>query len=99
MVKVQGTESEYDRLDRLVHEVATAHDAVVDVTGWTRKTYDVIAEHGRHEQRRLLVRVESFATTDGKVTLFDEAGMPLAEALAQRLEQDFDVREATIVRA
>ncbi len=98
MVKIQGPQSEYDRLDALVHELVAEHGLHLDLTGWTRKTYDVYDGDGRHPQRKLLVRVESFATTNGEVEVFDEAGMGLAEAIATRLEAEFGVAEAVVVR-
>lgn len=98
MVRIQDPLSEYDRLERLVREVADEHRADLDVNGWTRKTYDFYSDAGRHERRRLLLRVESFATTNGEVTVFDDDGMPIAERLAARLEQEFDLEEAVIVR-
>lgn len=98
MVKIQPPHSEYDRLERLVQDVAQAYDAVLDINGWTRKTYDFYSNPGRHERRQLLARVESFATTNGQVTVFDDAGMPLAEHLGTRLEQEFGLEDAVIVR-
>ena len=100
MVKIQGKiEDEYERLDLLVQDVAKAHDVDVDITGWTRKTYDLYRVEPRTEVKRLLVRVESFATTNGEVRVLEDDGMSLAQALAERIEQEFDVGEAVIVRA
>lgn len=70
----------------------------VDVTGWTRKTYDFYRASDRLEAKRRLVRVESLATTNGEVHVFDDDGMRLAPARAERLEQEFDFGEAVIVK-
>ena len=97
MVKIQGP-SDYERLDGLVRELAAEHELRLDVTGWTRKTYDVYAPTVKGRPGDLLVRVESFATTNGEVVVFDDRGMPLAEALAHALEREFGVSEASILR-
>lgn len=97
MVKIEGP-SEYERLDRLVVDMVASHGFRLDVTGWTRKTYDVYSKADRGEPGDLLLRIESFATTNGEVVLFDDRAMPLAEALAHALEEQFGVAEASILR-
>ena len=97
MVRIQGP-SDYERLDALVQRLCAELGFRLDVTGWTRKTYDVYAPTVQGHLGDLLVRVESFATTSGEVVVFDDRGMPLAEALAAALERDFGVTEASIVR-
>lgn len=98
MVRIQGPSSEYDRLDALVRAVVAEHELHLDVTGWTRKTYDIYDGVGRHESRKLLARVESFATTNGEVQVFDDAGLKVAEGIAAGLEREFDCGEAVVVR-
>ncbi len=97
MVKIKdGTD--YDRLDGILRAVVAEYGHRLDVTGWTRKTYDVYEGVGRKRPGALLVRVESFATTNGELTVFAEPGMALAEAIGTRLEQEFGIEEAVIVR-
>ena len=97
MVRIHGL-SEYDRLDALVRRVVGEFDFELDVTGWTRKTYDVY--HGKQHGKGglLIARVESFATTNGEVVVYDDLALPLAERLGLALEQEFGISEAVIVR-
>lgn len=97
MVRVQG-QSDYDKLDALIHELVSKHGFSLDVTGWTRKTYDVFRRANRHDRRQPMARVESFATTNGEITVFDEVAMGFAQDLGEQLEKDFEVGEAVIVR-
>jgi len=97
MVKFQeGTE--YDKLDAIVHEVCQRHGLKLLVQGWTRKTYDVFADDRKTNSSALLARVESFATANGEIRIFDESALPFAEDLGQALEQTFGLAEAVIVR-
>ena len=43
--------------------------------------------------------MESFATTNGEVRVFADDGLAVAEAIAARLEKDFEIGEAVVVRA
>lgn len=97
MVRIQGP-SDGERLDALVQRVAHDTGLQLDVTGWTRKTYDVYTPTVRGTVGELLARIESFATTSGEIVVFDDRAMPFATALAGGLEQEFGVEEATIVR-
>ena len=99
MVKIQGT-SDYDKLDALVKELVKTHGLIVEVTGWTRKTYDVYCPSDEQARTVLLyARIESFATTNGQISIFDERAMPFAEDLGARLETQFDIEEAVIVQS
>ena len=97
MVKVQG-KSDYDKLDELVRSIAEKHELKLIETGWTRKTYDVYRPKDRSESRiEILARVESFATTNGEIAIFDQSAMPFAQDLGEALEREFEIAEATIV--
>ena len=69
-----------------------------DVTGWTRKTYDVYGAADESLSRPLLLRIESIALTNGEIQVFDDAGLALAEEIGSALERDFGLAEAVIVR-
>jgi hypothetical protein len=97
MVRIEGS-SEYDRLDSLIRELVTQHQLVLDVTGWTRKTYDIYRRVDRRDRGVLLARVESFATTNGEITVFGDAALPFAQDLGTALEERFGVKEAVIVQ-
>ncbi len=97
MVRIQGP-SDYERLDALLHRLCDGHGLRLVVTGWTRKTYDVYAATVKGRPGEHLVRVESFATTNGEVVVYDDRGMPVAEAIANELEREFGVGEAFILR-
>ncbi|KAA3607260.1 MAG: hypothetical protein DWQ01_16325 [Planctomycetota bacterium] len=91
-------ESEYDRLDRLVREAVAGSDFHLDVVGWTRKTYDVYQQDRKKASSKLILRLESFATSNGEIRLFDEIGLALAEQIGRRLEENFPIQEAVLVR-
>lgn len=97
MVRIEGP-SDQDRLDALVHRLADAHGLRLDVTGWTRKTYDLYGPLVQGRSGPLLARVESLATTSGEVLVFDDAAMDFATELAQGIEREFGIAEATIAR-
>lgn len=98
MVKIQGPTSDPDRLDRLLADACKKHGFRLDVEGWTRKTYDVYAGQARNRDSVLVARVESIATTNGEIRVFDDRALPLAQELGEALEREFGVKEATIVR-
>ncbi len=97
MVRIQE-QSEYDRLDALIRELVAKHEYFLDVTGWTRRTYDVFRRNNRHEPRQPLARIESFASTNGEVTVYEDLAMGFAQELAESLEKEFELSEAVIVR-
>ena len=97
MVRVEGL-SDYDRLDALVHELVGKHSLRLDVTGWTRKTYTVYGPGGKRDPRPHFALVESFATTNGEIVVFDDAALPFAQELGGALEEQFGIAEAVIVR-
>ena len=96
MVKIQE-QSEYERLDKLIQEIVDEFGLRLDVNGWTRKTYSVYTADTEKETGVLFARIESFATTNGEITVFDKTAMPFAEKLGTALEEQFDVEEAVVV--
>lgn len=97
MVRTQEP-SDSEKLDRIVAEAAARHDLKAVVTGWSRKTYEFLKEDPEGRQGTLVVRIESFATTNGEVTLLHEDGRRCAEDLGRALEETFpDIGEAIIV--
>ena len=97
MVKIQGP-SDYDRLDQAMRTLAEKHGFRLDVTGWTRKTYDLYTPDVREGPSRLLARVESFATTNGEIRIFDDRALAFAEDAGGILEKEFGVAEAVVIR-
>ncbi len=98
MVKIQG-KSDYDKLDDLVREIATEHEFKLNVTGWTRKTYDIYRPTDPYERTiEVVARVESFATTNGEITLFQDCAMAFAEKLGGALEKEYGIEEAVVVQ-
>jgi hypothetical protein len=98
MVRVVHREqSDDERLDGIVAELARKHGLKLDRTGWARKTYDLFL-YDRAAGRSLLVaRVETLATVSGEVRVFDDRGLPFAQELAAELERAFGLKEATIL--
>src|SRR5690606_4965432 len=97
MVRIQGP-SEFDRLDELVRRVAAEHGLRVDVTGWTRKTYDLYTPTVAAKAGDLVARIETFALTSGEFVVFDDRAMDFAAALGAGLEREFGLAEATVLR-
>lgn len=98
MVRIQEPSPD-ERLHTLVRELCDRHGLRLDVEGWARRTYDVYVSDGRLGRRRRVARVESFATTNGEIRVYDAAAMPFAAELGARLEQAFPaIGEATILR-
>ncbi len=97
MVRIEG-QSDYEKLDALMHELTAKHDLKLNITGWTRKTYDAFRQDKRHAKTELLARVESFATTNGEITLFDDSALAFAEELGAALENEFGIAEAVVVK-
>ena len=98
MVKIQGSNADPDRLDRLLADACKKHGFRLDVEGWTRKTYDVYAGQARNRDNALIARVESIAATNGEIRVYDDRALPLAQELGEALEREFGVKEAVIVR-
>lgn len=98
MVKTRGP-SDYDRLEQLVEELARKHELRLSVSGWTRKTFEVFdSDRKRTPGTELLARIESFATTNGEIRVYDDRAMPFAEELGAALEKEFEIGEATLLR-
>ena len=94
---VQQDPSDDERLDALIARLADAHGLRLDRTGWSRKTYDLYLPDTESDRTWLVARVESLATTSGEVRVFDQRGLPFAEALAADLERAFGLKEATVL--
>ena len=97
MVRIQGS-SDDTKLDALIRELVDKHGFRLEVTGWTRKTYDVHRSKGREGTGALLARIESFATTNGEIVIFDEEALPFAEELGGGLESQLGVAEAVVLQ-
>jgi hypothetical protein len=94
---VRQEQSDDDRLDGIVDRLAGKHGLRLDRTGWARKTYDLYFVDPATDRMQLVARVESLATTNGEVRVFDERGLPFAEELAAELEQVFALTDATVL--
>jgi hypothetical protein len=97
MVKIQGSSDEV-LLDKLIHELVAKHGFYLDVTGWTRKTYNVYRSSGRGGPTRLLAQIESFVTTSGEIVVFEDEALPFAEELGGAIEKQLGVKEAVLLR-
>lgn len=98
MVKIRES-SDGDRLDAIVQEAADASGLRLVVTGWSRKTYELFAGGKDPRESRLLVQLETFATTNGEIRVFDDDGLEAAARIGEALEKAFPIGEAVIVRA
>jgi hypothetical protein len=98
MVKIQGSSTDPDRLDRMLEAASKKHGFRLDIEGWTRKTFDVYAGQARNRDNALVARVESIATTTGEIRVFDDRALAFAQEVGEALEREFGVREATIVK-
>jgi hypothetical protein len=98
MVRTAEPQSENDRLAVIINRVAAKHGLEVYKTGWARTTYDINARDARTRDIKLLVRVESFATTNGEIRLFAPEAKAVAVELGSELEKAFPaIGEATII--
>lgn len=97
MVRIQGSSSDII-LDKLIRELVDKHGFYLDVTGWTRKTYNVYRSSGRGGPTKLLARIESFVTTSGEIVIFEDEALAFAEELGGELEKQLGVKEAVLLR-
>ena len=98
MVRTAQPKSDNERLGDVIRTVAEGYGFEVHEAGWARTTYDVIARDERTRDMTVLVRVESFATTNGEIRLLKEAGRKFAEKLGTELEKTFpEIGEALIL--
>ena len=98
MVRTAKPQSDNERLGQLIQTLVEKHGLHLYKSGWARTTYDVSLEEPRSGKLTLLVRVESFATTNGEIRLKDPRGKAFAEELGAELEKEFpDIGEAVIV--
>jgi hypothetical protein len=93
---VRQEQSDDERLDRIIDQLAQKHDLKLDRTGWARKTYDLYLRDRKGDRLVLLARVETLATVNGEIRVFDDRGLAFAQDLAAELEQTFGLKEATI---
>jgi hypothetical protein len=97
VVKEQAP-SEYDTLDRLVRETCAEYSLKLEVSGWTRKTYDVFVETSRLERARHVARVESLSTSNGEIRFYDDCARAFCARLGEQLESAFPIGEAVLIR-
>ncbi|KPJ54591.1 MAG: hypothetical protein AMS16_04645 [Planctomycetes bacterium DG_58] len=98
MVRTAKPKSDNEKLSDIVERLAAKHGLEVYKAGWARTTYDVNVRDRRSRDIKTLVRVESFATTGGKILLLDPEGRSFAEELGVELEKEFpQIGEAVIV--
>jgi len=98
MVRTAKPQSDNEQLGEIIRRVAAKHGFEVYQAGWARTTYDVNRRDERSRDIKLLVRVESFATTSGEIRLYDPEGRTCAEELGTELEQVFpQIGEAVII--
>jgi hypothetical protein len=98
MVKVKPS-SEYEQLETLITDLCARHGYKLFTTGWTRKTFDVFREDRAANRLELLARIESLATSNGEIQLYDDRATEFATELGTALEQTFAISEAVLVRA
>jgi hypothetical protein len=94
---VRKEQSDDERLDTVVAQLAAKHRLKLDRTGWARKTYDLFVVDRKSDRTFLVARVETLATVNGEVRVFDDRGLPFAEELAAELERIFGLQEATVL--
>ena len=98
MVRTAQPQSDNEKLGEIVDRLAAKHGLEVFRAGWARTTYDVNMRDTRTRDIRTLVRVESFATTGGRIALLSPEGRAFAEELGTELEKAFpQIGEAVIV--
>ncbi len=97
MVRIQGS-SDDTVLDAQIRELVAKHGFFLDVTGWTRKTYTVYRSSGRAGPGKPLAQIESFATTNGEIVIFDDEALPFAKELGGALEKQLGIKEAVVVQ-
>ena len=81
--------SEFERLEALVRAAAARHGFRVEVTGWTRKTFDVYLEHPRERSSEPMAQIESYATVDGAVKVLDARAVAFADDLRVAIRAAF----------
>ena len=98
MVRTARQESDNEKLDRIITEVAQQHGYEVFKTGWARITWQVFKRNPQTRDLKMLVTVESFASSSGEIKVMAPEGMLYAEELGKRLEAEFEaVQEAVII--
>ncbi len=98
MVRTAKPQSDNEKLSEIVERLAGKHGLEVYKAGWARTTFDINQRDKHTRNIKTLVRVESFATTGGKILLLDPEGRTFAEELGAELEKEFpQVGEAVIV--
>ncbi len=96
MVRVQQPD-DAEKLDLLIRDLCEKHGMRLYVEGWSRKTYDVfLPTDDRGRRKELVARIESLATTNGRVTYFDDRALPFCEELGSAMEENFRIDEAVL---
>jgi hypothetical protein len=94
---VRQEQSDDERLDGLIAQLAQKHGLKLDRTGWARKTYDLFFRDKAKDRLLLVARVETLATVNGEIRVFDDRALPFAQDLAAEFERAFGLKEATIL--
>jgi hypothetical protein len=97
MVKLKDN-SEYDKLDELLHTLCDKYGYKLYINGWTRKTYDVFIEDASTASSNHVARIESLATSTGEIHFFDDSVADFVTEVGEQLEATFDIPEATLLR-
>jgi len=98
MVRTARQESDNEKLDRVIGEIAAKHGYEVFKTGWARTTWDVRKRDAETRDTALMAVVESFASTNGEICVCAQEAMSFVTELGQRLEETFEaVKEAVII--
>ncbi len=97
MVKMKES-SEFERLENLIGNLCLKHDFKLYIEGWTRKTFDVYLEKKKLHKAVHMARIESLATHNGEIHVYDDRSIDFANELGRELEKNFELKEATIIR-
>lgn len=97
MVDIQEP-SDPEKLEQLIQVAAARYSYHLDVSGWTRKTYDVFKSQKKGSASQKMARIESFAATSGEITIYTDEALGFAMELGGELEKSFALTESKIIR-
>ncbi len=98
MVRTARQESDNEKLDRIITDLAARFGYEVLEAGWARTTWSIRKRDPDSRQTALMAVVESFASTNGQIRICAEEAMAFVTELGKQLETNFDaVSEAVIV--
>ncbi len=100
LVKLKDTSvsSEFETLEKIINDLCPKFNFRLYVEGWTRKTFDIYLEQKKLNKSIHLARIESLATSNGEIHVFDDRAMDFANELGQELEKAFELKEATVIK-